>query len=58
MDEQTGRTFIAKNRERPIIVIIEGENGERENYLLKAAGRKFGACLSKPESSADKPKKE
>jgi hypothetical protein len=41
--------IILKSNDLPIPLEVIGENGEREIYIIKPAGRKFGASLSKPE---------
>ncbi len=35
------------SRDLPLRLELCGENGEREEYLINPAGRKFGACLTK-----------
>jgi hypothetical protein len=42
-----GKKLIIKSKDLPLPLELQGENGEREIYILKPAGRKFGACLNK-----------
>jgi len=41
--------LIISAKSLPLPIVVEGENGETKKYLLKAAGRKFGACLIVPD---------
>ena len=41
----------------PVPLEVIGENGEREIYIIKPAGPKFGASLYKPEKPFDGYKK-
>ena len=38
-------TLILKENELPKILEVVGHSGERAFYMIKPAGRKFGACL-------------
>jgi predicted transcriptional regulator len=44
---QSEQKLIIHSRDLPLPLEIQGENGEREIYMLTPAGRKFGACLTK-----------
>lgn len=35
------------SRDLPIALLLKGENGQQEVYMIAPAGRKFGACLQK-----------
>jgi|LGVE01.1.fsa_nt_gb hypothetical protein len=41
------KKLIINSRDLPLRLELCGENGEREEYLINPAGRKFGACLTK-----------
>lgn len=41
-----------ESKKLPIIVELIGEDGEMRRYLMRPAGRKFGASLSKLEEPA------
>ena len=47
MKRASPETLHFKQRELPKSVIIEGEDGRLERYLLMPAGRKVGASLQK-----------
>jgi hypothetical protein len=42
-----GKRLILKSSDLPIPLEVVGDNGERENYVINPAGRKFGASLVK-----------
>ena len=39
------KTLILQENELPKILEVVGHSGERAFYIIKPAGRKFGACL-------------
>ena len=43
------RKLVIDEKELPLIVELIGSTGETRKYLMRPAGRKFGASLSKLE---------
>lgn len=41
--------LVLKSVDLPLHMVLVGEDGEEKDYVIKSAGRKFGASLSTPE---------